>query len=577
MVAKTSIYYDIVTEYQNKGEKQAETGLAKLSKSALSLAKTYGLAFSGAALVGFGVKAVKAAAAEDKAFTVLGNTLKNLGLGFASIDSKSFIENLSLSSGMAIDQLIPAYQNLLTATGDVALSQKSLQTAMDVSVGTGKDLVTVTQAISKGYLGNTTGLMRLGAGLDKALVKTGRMDLIMKQLSNTYKNGAAVAANTAAGAMARLSEAAHLATVAIGEGLIYAFDSLSSGSSVQGATSSIVDFGNAISNAIKGVGDLVEKLKKLVYLGPILGPIFKNIAKGLGGNPLTGIPIIGSYLGGLGQIHASTLTKIAPSDRQIEHQLDLQAAAQKKVLANKAAQKKLEADILASQKSQTLEQKNQALLKILGSTSQDFERANIMAALAHAQTQEVKDQLQYQLDLLDATNQTGAAQAKTIDNAIILKEKMLLALGQVMLVDGSIVNLSEAKNPFAGFDKYVQDALNAILKLNQAIVTLPQPFVGFTGANNYGGLAGNSGTYGFGNPTTTVSPTDGSSTTGFVGNNNYGGLGGSTGFGNASSTTSSINLNLSLDPGLIISTTNASTANGSPVTINRLSNQFASV
>jgi hypothetical protein len=567
MVAKTSIYYDIVTEYQNKGEKQAETGLTKLSKSALSLAKTYGVAFSGAALIGFGVKAVKAAADENKAFTILGNTLKNLGLGFASVDSKAFIENLSLSTGIAIDQLIPAYQNLLTATGDVALSQKSLQTAMDVSVGTGKDLVTVTQAMAKGYLGNTTGLMRLGAGLDKALVKTGRMDLIMKQLSNTFKGGATAAANTAAGAMARLGEATHLATVSIGEGLIYAFDSLSSGSSVQGATSSIVDFGNAISNAIKGVGDLITKIKSLVYLGPILGPLLKGLAFII---DKTNPEIL--ITRGLGQIHASTLAKIAPTDRQVEHQLQLEAAAQKKVLDNKAAQKKLEADILASQKKQTLEQKNQAMLKILGSVSQDFERANILAALAHAQTQEIKDQLQYQLDLLDATNQTGAAQTKTIDNAIILKEKMLLAMGQVMLVDGSIVNLADAKNPFAGFDKYVQDALNAILKLNQAILNMPSVMPG--GYGTYGGsgiLPGYGTTYGPGIGATgdTTTSSGSSAPLGRYGVDYGPGIGATTG--------QTVSLNISLDPGLIINTTNASTANGSPVSINRLSNQFASV
>jgi len=538
MVAKTSIYYDIVTEYQNKGEKQAETGLAKLSKSALSLAKTYGLAFSGAALIGFGAKAVKAAADENKAFTILGNTLKNLGLGFASVDSKAFIENLSLSTGIAIDQLIPAYQNLLTATGDVALSQKSLQTAMDVSVGTGKDLVTVTQAMAKGYLGNTTGLMRLGAGLDKALVKTGRMDLIMKQLSNTFKGGATAAANTAAGAMARLGEATHLATVSIGEGLIYAFDSLSSGSSVQGATSSIVDFGNAISNAIKGVGDLINKIKSLVYLGPILGPLLKGLAFIIN---KTNPEIL--ITKGLGQIHKNTVAQQFSSGEATGAAM-LADAAQKKALANKAAQKKLEADILASQKKQTLEQKNQAMLKILGSVSQDFERANILAALAHAQTQEIKDQLQYQLDLLDATNQTGAAQTKTIDNAIILKEKMLLAMGQVMLVDRSIGSLADAEKPFAGFDKYVQDALNAILKLNQAIISMPSA--------NYGAISTNTLT-----DYTLYAQNELKSTPA------------SNGASNGSNT-----LSILLAPGLIVDQTQSATANGTALNINRTTGTF---
>jgi hypothetical protein len=569
MVAKTSIYYDIITEFQNKGAKQAETSFASLQKKAVTLAKAFGLAFGAKEIISFGKAAVNMAAQENKQFTVLGNTLKNIGLGFASVDAKSFIESTALATGTAIDTLIPAYQNLLVATGDVTKSQDALQTAMDVSAATGKDLATVTTAIAKGYTGNTTALTRLGAGLDKTLLKTGRMDLIMKQLATTFKGDAAIAADTTAGKMARLGEAARQATVQIGEGLITAFSELTAGGSITNATNQIVAFGKTIGDAIAGIGDLITAIKKVPYAGDLFSKVFKAI-----GNTST----LSVLIKGLAKLHENTVTSVGAISPTVQAAIDQgNAQAQAKALALKAKQLAAEKAILSTQKAQTLEQKNQALLKILGSTSQDFERANLMAALAHAQTQEVKDQLQYQLDLLDATNQTGAAQAKTIDNAIILKEKMLLAQGQVMLVDGSIVNLSEAKNPFAGFDKYVQDALNAILKLNQAIVTLPQPFVGFTGANNYGGLAGDSGTYGFGNPTTTVSPTDGSSTTGFVGNNNYGGLGGSTGFGNASSTTSSINLNLSLDSGLIISTTNASTANGSPVTINRLSNQFASV
>jgi len=339
--------------------------------------------------------------------------------------------------------------------------------------------------------------------------------------------------------MARLGESAHLATVAIGEGLMYAFDSLSNGTSVKGATSSIVDFGTAIGNAIKGVGDLITKIKSLVYLGPILGPLLKGLAFIIN---KTNPEIL--ITKGLGQIHASTLAKVAPTDRQVEQQLSLEAAAQKKVLANKAAQLASEKAILATQKAQTLEQKNQALLKILGTTSQDFERANLMAALAHAQTQEVKDQLQYQLDLLDATNQTGAAQAKTIDNAIILKEKMLLANGQVMLVDGSIVNLSDAKNPFAGFDKYVQDALDAILKLDQAILSMPSA--------NYGAISTN----------TLTDYT-------LYAQNELQNTPASNSASNGSNT-----ISILLSPGLVVDQTQAATANGTALNINRTTGSF---
>jgi len=559
MTTKVNTYIDIITEYQNKGAKQAETSFASLQKKALTLAKAFGVTFAAKEIIDFGKAAVNMAAQENKQFTVLGNTLKNIGLGFASVDAKSFIEGIALATGTAIDTLIPAYQNLLVATGNVTQSQQDLQTAMDVSAGTGKDLATVTTAIAKGYLGNTTSLTRLGAGLDKTLLKTGRMDLIMKQLATTFKGDAAIAADTTAGKMARVGEAARQATVQIGEGLINAFSSLTAGGSISNATKDIVNFGKTIGDAIAGIADLINKIKSM----PIIGTIFKDFFKVIG--------FIDSYspIALLAKLHQKTVLTVGAISPTVQAAIDQgNAQAQAKAVAASAVRKKNEQAILAAQKAQTLEQKNQALLKILGSTSQDFERANIMAALAHAQTQEIKDQLQYQLDLLDATNQTGAAQAKTIDNAIILKEKMLLAQGQVMLVDGSIVNLSDAKNPFAGFDKYVQDALAAILLLNQAIINMPTVMPG--GLGTYGGsgiLPGYGTTYGPGIGATTDSSAGTSSAP-------PPGYGVTYGPGIGASTGQSVNLNISLDQGLIVSTTNAASAAGSQITINRNQNQF---
>jgi hypothetical protein len=562
MSTKVNTYIDIITEYQNKGAKQAETSFASLQKKALTLAKAFGVTFAAKEIISFGKAAVNMAAQENKQFTVLGNTLKNIGLGFASVDAKSFIEGIALATGTAIDTLIPAYQNLLVATGNVTQSQQDLQTAMDVSAGTGKDLATVTTAIAKGYLGNTTSLTRLGAGLDKTLLKTGRMDLIMKQLATTFKGDAAIAADTTAGKMARVGEAARQATVHIGEGLINAFSSLTAGGSISNATKDIVNFGKTIGDAIAGIGDLINKIKSM----PIIGTIFKDFFKVIG--------FIDSYspIALLAKLHQKTVLTAGAISPTVQAAIDQgNAQAQAKAVAASAVRKKNEQAILAAQKAQTLEQKNQALLKILGSASQDFERANLMAALAHAQTQEVKDQLQYQLDLLDATNQTGAAQAKTIDNAIILKEKMLLAQGQVMLVDGSIVNLSEAKNPFAGFDKYVQDALNAILKLNQAITSIPPVYAPQSLAASAAAL---------GLPTSTLQDYAGTyqpPVGGTSGIAPYADQQSPAASAAALGLPTSMLLNISLDPGLIVTTTNASTANGSPLTINRLSNQFASV
>ena len=540
MVAKTSIYYDIVTEYQNKGAKQAQSSFNSLEKSALKLGKAFGVAFGAKEVVSFLGKSISLAAKEDQQFT-----------------------SMFLATGTAKSELIPAYQSLLTATGDVALSQKDLQLAMDVSKGTGKDLATVTTALSKGYLGNTTSLTKLGAGLDKTLLKTGRMDLITKQLSNTFKGSAATAANTFEGKLTRIKAAGEEAMVILGKGLISSLQTLAGDTSLNSVTSYMTNLATETSYAVQGIADLISIIKSIPGVGSLANTLTKD--------PLLAIPVVGSWL----SYFASKAKKKAQSQAdqispEVTNAIDLgNAQAQKAVLLKKQQQLALEKSILATQKSQTLEQKNQALLKILGTVSQDFDRANIMAALAHAQTQEIKDQLQYQLDLLDATNQTGAAQAKTIDNAIILKEKMLLAQGQVMLVDGSIVNLADAKNPFAGFDKYVQDALAAILLLNQAIVNMPSVMPG--GFGTYGGtgiLPGYGVTYGPGIGAT------GDTTTSSSSSGPLGQYGVDYGPGIGATNNQTVSLNISLDPGLIINTTNAATAAGTQLSINRNQNVF---
>jgi len=581
MVAKTSIYYDIVTEYQNKGAKQAQNSFGVLEKSAVSLGKKLATVFGTAALLKFGKDAVNAAAQENQAFTILGNTLNNLGLGFANASAKPFIEGLALATGTTIDTLIPAYQQLLVATNDVALSQKDLQIAMDVSAGTGKDLATVTTALSKGYLGNTTSLTRLGAGLDKALLKSGDMNKIMQRLSETFGGSAAKAADTAAGKMARLGEAARQATVQIGDGLISAFTSLTAGGSMTGATHQILAFGKSVGDAVAGVGDLITAFKKIPYVGDAFAKIFKGIVNTTGIVALTKVlakyhestikpPAQISQSGETGYV-GSTLVTIKPNGMYGSYISETQAAiaAQKKVLANKAAQAKLDAQILASQKAQTLATQQQALLKILGSPTTDFERANIMAALQHAQTQDVKDQLQYQLDYLDAQTQTGTALDKTIGQMIALKEAALAVNDQVMLVDGSIVNLSTAKNPFAGFPDYVVQAILGLDSYQSALAKLLDDNIAKINAQIalLAAMVGMKPATGF-----TLNPTDWSTYQSPITNatDPYAYQYQSDPFGVANQA----NVTITLDPGLIAQTTQSTTANGQSLTINRTNNNF---
>ena len=69
-----------------------------------------------------------------------------------------------LRRGSPTTSWCPALATLARATGDVAKSQQAMGIALDVSAATGKDLGSVTNALAKGYAGNTTSLGRLVPG-----------------------------------------------------------------------------------------------------------------------------------------------------------------------------------------------------------------------------------------------------------------------------------------------------------------------------------------------------------------------------------------------------------------------------
>ena len=182
----------------------AQKELRKLTNQTKSFGLTSKLSIGAAsvALTAYTKKALSAAIADEKAQKALTQTLKNLGLAYSTLSVTKYIDDLQRATGVSEDQLRPAFQRLVLVLGDVGKAQKALSLAMDISAGTGKDLSAVSMALSKGYSGQMTALSRLGAGLDKALLKSGDMEAITAKLSELFAGQALVAANTYAGQMA---------------------------------------------------------------------------------------------------------------------------------------------------------------------------------------------------------------------------------------------------------------------------------------------------------------------------------------------------------------------------------------
>ena len=244
----------------------------------------------GPALIGAGIAAgafaaklagdsVEAALADEKAMKSLEIALQNVGAAHNVDSVEKFIDALARESGVADDKLRPAFQKLVTATGDVARSQNALQLAMDISAGTGRDLESVSLALAKGFGGTTTALGKLGAGIDANIIASKDMGAITDALSQKFKGQAAAAAETYQGRIDRVTVAADEAKEVIGRALLDAVDNVSDAfGGVGGMQEQITKTGDKIANIISGLGVLVSKLDNLQQATePDTAPTFFDI------------------------------------------------------------------------------------------------------------------------------------------------------------------------------------------------------------------------------------------------------------------------------------------------------------
>jgi len=277
-----NVMIDIAAEFVgNKAFKQADSATDKLTKNVKKLAGAFGLAFGTTQILAYGKAAIKAAAEDEKAQKQLALALKNVGLGRDAASSEDYIQRLQSEFGILDDKLRPAYQTLAVATGNTAEAQRLLNLSLDIAASTGKDLGSVTSALSRAYLGNNTALSKLGVGISKADLKAGKFEDIIAQLETTFKGAATQSANTFQGSIDKLAVASANASEIIGTGLIDALKGLGDQDSVDNLAKSMQDAATYTADVIRGIGVLIEKLKGL---------------PGIGALDIGMIPILGTYL-----------------------------------------------------------------------------------------------------------------------------------------------------------------------------------------------------------------------------------------------------------------------------------------
>jgi hypothetical protein len=168
----------------------------------------------------FAVDGVQAFVADEAAAAKLATTLGNLGLEQATTQVESFIDSQQRLTGVADDELRPAFDRLIRSTQDVGTATNALKLAQDIAAGTGKSLESVAAALGKAYDGNTVGLGKLGVGLDAATLRTGNMKEITQALADTFGGQAETAAGTYQGQLNRLTVAFSELQESFGRGFI---------------------------------------------------------------------------------------------------------------------------------------------------------------------------------------------------------------------------------------------------------------------------------------------------------------------------------------------------------------------
>ena len=473
----SSLLVSLVAEWKGKAAfSKAESATEKLNKGVSKLARNLGLALGGAAIAKFAKDSIKAFADEEKSVAMLSNALENLGMSKQTDEIYAYIDALQMATGVSDDDLRPAFQKLATAGLNAADAQAVLALALDVSAGSGKDLDTVSVALSRAVTGNTTALGKLGVGLTKDELKTMDLNDIMLKLADTYKNSASKAADTFAGKMSKLTVAIDTAKEAVGKGLIDGLIAATGSADITALQTKIINLGNTLAAIFVATGNLIYDNWFLIkQLGIAMVAVFtaakvyagvtafiaimtklKNlyieirkvgfaaaVAQAAALNPVAGIVAAGALV-----------TAIIAGNVALDKFNDSKAEAEKPFKVpnfsgltgeNYGDAKRLEdlkiKSAKAQEKAAKAALKNKELAKIF-----DLEYIQIYAALQGKLSDEDRTRVQLQLALLD----------ENVKAADYLSKKLAESQGQTSALSTFLRTLPDAKNPFASWGEYLK-------------------------------------------------------------------------------------------------------------------------
>jgi hypothetical protein len=445
-MAVPNIRIDIASVFKEKGFKDASKASSGLETQFKRLGRTFLTVFSAAAIVKFGKDSVRAFAEEEKAAKRLEQTLKGVNLGFTTPAVEAYLKQLEQSTFVADDQLRPALEKLVRTTGSLTTSQDLLATAIDMSAGSGFDLVTVASDLGRAYLGNARGLSKYNTSLTRADLQTKSFAEIQKVLNDQFSGQRAAFLTTYAGRLEMINTAYGNMQETVGQGLVDAFGMLAGESGISGATSAMEEFGTISADVIRGLG---------FYVGQLTSKIGGNggLMSAITGTAMTGNPLAALIV---------ALQKAGEKTRPLQFPTlgigEPGYAAQQKAIEEAAAKRARQAEALRlkeiKQREKIAKLKRLSNLLDKAATKFDEKRIQIAAALQGKITNEERKRLQ-ELLLIEETK--AAIQEGDLETAEKLFAKLENLQGQTEALAESLIDL-EAGDPFKEWDGYFKNA-----------------------------------------------------------------------------------------------------------------------
>lgn len=444
----------ITSSWDGRGTKNAAKDLGALDGLADKLTKKLAKAFTVGAIASFAKSSVNAFTQANKQFTVMSQTLNNLGFNVGITKLEDFFNKLEMQFGKDKSVLIPAFQTLINSTKDFAQSQNLLNLALDVSAGSGKDLGSVTMALGKAYAGQTTALTRLGIGLSQANLKGKSFVDIQKQLTAQFSGSASAAVNTFQGKLDVLKVTFDNMKETIGKGIVDGIQLAFSGSNLTNFQNAMKATAEYVANIAIGLGEVTRQIKEAISVvpKPLLDAIMSIKRFGVFGL----LQDIGkkksaqtsAMLASLADPIAEGLANYNNRKRSAQLAKESAAATAKELATQKA---------LTDQKKKQLElQKAKAILdqaaKLL-----DLDQAQVVAAMMN---QSLTSNEMLRLQLKKALLDDNATSAKNFANELINSQIAALELARA--------------NPFGQITTDIMAAIQALLQLQALMNAVSQ-------------------------------------------------------------------------------------------------------